>query len=180
MESGSAQYPKDDGEGRIMLNRNYRHVVTRDNARAHYGDNHYGGQHHYHYAWPSDGPEVHRDALRQLLDSLSFPQQNYRLTTIEPGYRQTCQWLFDTPEYTQWRDWNFRHVHHGILWLKGKPGAGKSTIIKHALEHANATRPDEQNIYFLFNARGDKLEKCTEGMFRSLLHQVAEDVPSLL
>jgi hypothetical protein len=114
------------------------------------------------------------------LDSLSFPQQHYRFATIEPGYLQTCQWLLEAPEYTRWHNLNFRHVHHGILWLKGKPGTGKSTIIKHALEHANVTCPDERNIYFFFNARGDKLEKCTEGMFRSLLHQVAEDVPSLL
>jgi hypothetical protein len=40
--------------------------------------------------------------------------------------------------------------------------------------------PNERNIHFFFNARGEKLEKCTEGMFRSLLHQVAQDVPSLL
>lgn len=118
--------------------------------------------------------------MQQLLDSLSFPKKNYRFTTIEPAYRQTCQWFFETPEYTRWRDWNLRQAHHGILWLKGKPGTGKSTITKHALEHANATYLDERNIYFFFSARGDKLEKCTEGMFRSLIHQVAPDVPSLV
>lgn len=180
MEPRPEQYRTDDGEGRLISTRDYRHIVTRDDARAHFGDNHYGDQKHYHYASPGAGAKIRKDPLQQLLDSLSFPQKNYRFTTIEPTYRQTCQWLFETPEYARWRDWDLRQAHHGILWLKGKPGTGKSTITKHALEHANATYLDERNIYLFFNARGDKLEKCTEGMFRSLVHQVAPDVPSLL
>lgn len=180
MESEFEQYRKENGEGQTISTRDYRHIVTRDDARAHFGDNHYGDQKHYHYASPGAGAKIRKDPLQQLLDSLSFPQKNYRFTTIEPTYRQTCQWLFETPEYARWRDWDLRQAHHGILWLKGKPGTGKSTITKHALEHANATYLDERNIYLFFNARGDKLEKCTEGMFRSLVHQVAPDVPSLL
>lgn len=180
MESGPEQHRTDDGEGRLISTRDYQHIVTRDNARAHYGDNHYGDQNHYHYAKPGEGAKIHKDPLQELLDSLSFPQKNYRFTTIEPAYRQTCQWLFETREYARWRNWDLRQAHHGILWLKGKPGTGKSTITKHALEHANATYLGERNIHFFFNARGDKLEKCTEGMFRSLIYQVAPDVPSLL
>jgi hypothetical protein len=162
-------------EGRMMSTRDYRQNVARDNARVHNGD-----QHHHYYTRPGDGPDMSKDPMHQLLKSLSFPQRNYRFTTIEPAYRQTCQWLFETPEYARWRDKDLRQAHRGILWLKGKPGAGKSITIKHALEYANAMYPDERNIYFFFNARGDRLEKCTEGMFRSLLHQVAQDVPSLL
>lgn len=64
--------------------------------------------------------------------------------------------------------------------MKGKPGAGKSTITKYALNHANATYTGERNIYFFFNARGERLEKCNEGMYRSLLHQIAQSVPSLV
>ena len=193
MASGSEQYPYDRGEatsagqhgsqlehtrsleGPEPSTREYRNNVARDNARVHYGD-----QHHYHYAKPEIIPETREDLMKQLLESLSFPQKNYRFTTIEPAYRETCQWLFETPEYTRWRNRDLRGVHNRILWLKGKPGTGKSTITKCALEHANTMYPDERNIYFFFNARGDKLEKCTEGMFRSLLHQIAQDVPSLL
>ena len=162
-------------EGRIFSTRDYRQNVARDNARVHYGD-----QHHHYYRRQGEDSEMRNNPMQQLLDALSFPQRLYRFTTIEPAYRQTCQWLFETPEYTRWRNHDLRQLHHGILWLKGKPGAGKSTIIKHALEHTSAMYPDERNIYFFFNARGDKLEKCTEGLYRSLLHQIARDVPSLL
>jgi ankyrin repeat protein len=170
-------------ERRTASIRTYDNIVTQDHARAHYGDNHYGDQHYHHYARPGDGPgtiPADDDRLKQLLESLSFPQKNYRLTTIEPAYRQTCQWFFETPEYTRWRNGDLRGVHNRTLWLKGKPGAGKSTITKCALEYANAMYPGERNIHFFFNARGDKLEKSNEGMYRSLLHQVARDVPSIL
>jgi len=163
-----------------MSTRNYQHVLISDNARAHFGDNYLGDQHHYDYAEQDNGPKVRKSPLQQLLESLSFPKKNYRFATIEPAYQQTCRWLFVTPKYTRWRDHNLRRAHNRTLWLKGKPGTGKSTIIKCAVEHANAMYPNECNIHFFFNARGEKLEKCTEGMFRSLLHQVAQDVPSLL
>lgn len=165
-------------EGQIMSTKDYRQNVARDHARVHYGD-----QHHHYYARQSDTSDTEhklKEFMQQLMKSLSFPQENSRFTTIEPAYQQTCQWLFETPAYARWRDWDLRRTHHGFLWLKGKPGTGKSTITKHALEHANATYLDERNIHFFFNARGDKLEKCTEGMYRSLLYQLAKDVPSLL
>jgi ankyrin repeat protein len=64
-----------------------------------------------------------------------------------------------------------------LFWLKGKPGSGKSTVTKCAVEYARETFTHERVIYFFFNARGDPLERTVEGMFRSLLHQIAQDVP---
>lgn len=180
MESGSEQHQDVPNERRTRSTRNYQHVLTSDNARAHFGDNYLGDQHHYYYAEQDNGPKVRKSPLQQLLESLSFPKKNYRFAIIEPAYQQTCRWLFETREYTRWRDHNLRRAHNRTLWLKGKPGTGKSTIIKCAVEYANSMYPNERNIHFFFNARGEKLEKCTEGMFRSLLHQVAQDVPSLL
>ena len=176
-QHGSHLKLTDEPEGQMAATREYRQNVARDNARVQYGD-----QHHHYYARPSDGPDTTQmrgDPMQQLLASLSFPQQNYRFATIEPAHRHTCQWFLATPEYARWRDWELREAHHGILWLKGKPGAGKSTITKYALDHANATHTGERNISFFFNARGERLEKCTEGMYRSLLSQVARNVPSL-
>lgn len=180
-QHGSHLKLTDEPEGQMAATREYRQNVARDNARVQYGDQHH--QHHHYYARPGDRPDtehMREDSMQQLLASLSFPQQNYRFATIEPAFRHTCQWFLTTPEYIRWRDWKLREAHHGIFWLKGKPGAGKSTIIKYALDHANATHTGERNISFAFNARGERLEKCTEGMYRSLLSQVARSVPSLV
>ena len=105
---------------------------------------------------------------------------NFRFAAIQAAYRQTCQWLFNTAEYARWRDQKLRQAHHGLLWVKGKPGSGKSTITKVALQHARETYLDERSLYFFFNGRGNSLEKSVERMFRSLLHQVVLEVPWLL
>lgn len=169
-------------QGRPPSGHHFENTTTCENARAHYG-NHYGEQHHYYYATqpePSPLPSEEVNALKRLQEALCFPQMNLRFTSIQAAYSQTCQWLFGTREYTRWRDLSFQQEHHGLLWMKGKPGAGKSTITKCAVEHAKANYTDERVIYFFFNARGQKLEKSVEGMFRSLLYQMALGCPSLL
>ncbi|KAM0724249.1 hypothetical protein Q7P37_000131 [Cladosporium fusiforme] len=175
-------------EGRLPLLRvpqactpaghHFERSTASDNARVQYGD-----QHHHHYARPS-GPssaaEEQAEALKNLQKSLSFPEMNLRFISIETAYSQTCQWFFKAPEYKRWRDLDLQQEHHGLLWVKGKTGAGKSVITKCALEYARATYTNERTIYFFFNARGGKLEQTMEGMFRSLLHQMAPEVPWLL
>lgn len=98
--------------------------------------------------------------------------------TIAPAYARTCDWLCSAP-YQRWRNQDLAPEHHGFLLVKGKPGAGKSTLMKHALEHAQVTFGHEQVVSFFFNARGTALGKSVEGMHCSLLHQMVGQVPSL-
>ncbi|WQF79138.1 Putative nucleoside phosphorylase domain, NACHT nucleoside triphosphatase [Colletotrichum destructivum] len=82
--------------------------------------------------------------------------------------------------YKDWLDPSKAAQHRGFLWIRGKPGAGKSTLMKFA--YGNVRRRSEANtchISFFFNARGDELEKSTVGLHRSLLLQVMERVPDL-
>jgi ankyrin repeat protein len=156
----------------------YNNTTARDNARVQYGDQY----HHHHYAGSTSEPvagSVEAKRLDELLSALAFPQMNFRFAAITDACQSTCQWLFETPEYTTWRDRSLRQRHHGLLWLKAKPGSGKSTVTKCAVEYAQRTFADERTIYFFFNARGDPLEKTVEGMFRSLLHQMVQDIPQL-
>jgi NACHT domain/Ankyrin repeats (3 copies) len=67
--------------------------------------------------------------------------------------------------------------YNGVLWIKGKPGAGKSTLMKHALLHYQESFPNHAIAAYFFNARGDALEKSPLGMFRSLLYQLLEENP---
>jgi ankyrin repeat protein len=119
-------------------------------------------------------------AQRQmLLDSLKFDQIDARHMTIKKGHAKTCKWLSKTPEYIQWLDAAKLVEHHGFLWIKGKPGTGKSTLMKYA--HAQAKRTFKNGIVIssFFNARGEDLEKSTIGMYRSLLWQLLEQLPEL-
>lgn len=113
------------------------------------------------------------------LDSLSFRQIDARLSNILKPLDGTCDWLFGHPEYSKWLDNDFTKEHHGFLWIKGKPAAGKSTIMKHALLKTRSLLKGAAFISFFFNARGNVLEKSTLGMYRSLLHQFLTAVPVL-
>jgi hypothetical protein len=82
-------------------------------------------------------------------------------------------------------DWSHGHRkedNYGLLWIRGKPGSGKSTLMRaiheNATEIAN-TNPDMLVVTFFFNARAkDKLEKSSIGMYRSIVHQLLEQMPS--
>jgi ankyrin repeat protein len=69
--------------------------------------------------------------------------------------------------------------HNGFLWIKGKPGAGKSTLMKFALNHALSTMEQAVVVSFFFHARGGQLEKSTLGAYQSILLQLFESIPGL-
>ncbi|EXL96036.1 ankyrin repeat-containing domain protein [Fusarium oxysporum II5] len=82
-------------------------------------------------------------------------------------------------EYLDWLNPDMVDEHHGFLWIKGKPGAGKSTLMKFILSNARRRMKDKTIISFFFNARGEELEKSTTGMYRSLLLQMLQQLPRL-
>src|SRR4051794_19467725 len=67
------------------------------------------------------------EQTRMLLDSLRFDQIDARQTTIKNAHAKTCKWLLKNSKYFDWLDATKLGEHHGFLWIKGKPGTGKST-----------------------------------------------------
>lgn len=121
-----------------------------------------------------------RDEQRRLLlESLSFDQIDARQLTIKKAHAKTCKWLLKKSEYLDWLDPTKLIEHHGFLWIRGKPGTGKSTLMKFLLANAVRTMKDRIIISFFFNARGESLEKSTLGTYQSLLLQLLERLPAL-
>ncbi|TDZ49941.1 Vegetative incompatibility protein HET-E-1 [Colletotrichum trifolii] len=115
-----------------------------------------------------------------FLKALKFDQIDNRHSNIKMAHAKTCQWLAKHSDYSNWLKTNEFINHHGILWISGKPGAGKSTIMKFAFARANRKAAKNAAVLsFFFNARGEALEKTTEGMHRSLLLQLLEKLPEL-
>ena len=113
---------------------------------------------------------------KNCLQSLSFPEMNERRNGIDDLANDTCEWLSKNPIYLQWFG-----QQHGMLWIKGKPGAGKSTLMKHALCGAEQIRGGGAVLAsFFFHGRGALIQKTTAGLFRSLLHQLLQQLPKLL
>ncbi|KAK4118454.1 hypothetical protein N657DRAFT_556594, partial [Parathielavia appendiculata] len=108
------------------------------------------------------------------LCSLGFRDIDARLHDIAAAYQGTCDWLFSTTQFQKWRDRADLPAHNGVLWIKGKPGAGKSTLMKHALHHCEEVFGDHLIVAYFFNARGEVLEKTPLGMLRSIVYQLLE------
>ena len=86
----------------------------------------------------------------------------------------TCEWLHRHKMYQSWAT-----SDRGLLWIRGKPGSGKSTLVKYALDNHGA-RDNALVLSFFFHGRGDELQRTPLGLFRSLLHQVLRQAPGVL
>jgi hypothetical protein len=73
-----------------------------------------------------------KEVEKTLLQSLRFDQIGSRHTSIKDAHNETCQWLLNSSKYLDWLNLDKLEEHHGFLWIKGIPGAGKSTIMKFA------------------------------------------------
>ncbi|OAK95310.1 hypothetical protein IQ06DRAFT_258278, partial [Phaeosphaeriaceae sp. SRC1lsM3a] len=114
-----------------------------------------------------------------LLNSLRFDQVDARKMIIKTAHSKTCTWILENAEYLHWLDKNKVRDHHGFFWIKGKPGTGKSTLMKFALDQADQATSEKVVISFFFNARGATLEKSTVGTYRSLLFQLFDRFPTV-
>jgi ankyrin repeat protein len=122
---------------------------------------------------------LNNEQRQRLLDSLRFEQIDARQMTIKPAHAKTCRWLLKSEQYLSWLDTTKGGEHHGFLWIKGKAGTGKSTLMKFALVNARKTMKNHILLSFFFNARGEDIEKSTVGTYRSLLLQLLERLPAL-
>ena len=157
---------------------NYERNVANGNSRNVYGNIYHGPV--TYAGLPEVGSETDNTQIAErLLEALTFDEREDRLATIGKAHGETCQWLFERDEYKAWRDPDKRHLHHGFFWIKGKPGTGKSTIMKCAYNRGLNEFSDDVILSFFFNARGAQLQKSTEGMYRSLLCQLLERMPQL-
>ncbi|PNP40031.1 hypothetical protein TGAMA5MH_07953 [Trichoderma gamsii] len=127
------------------------------------------------------GQDASQDRRQLLLDSLIFEQIDARKTSIKLAHAKTCHWFLKHPDFQAWLDPQKLSRHHGFLWIRGKPGAGKSTIMKFIYMKMKKKDIRQQAITasFFFNARGEYLEKSVSGMYRSLLLQLLEGFPDL-
>ncbi|KAL2208063.1 hypothetical protein CC79DRAFT_808206 [Sarocladium strictum] len=101
---------------------------------------------------------------RTLLEALDFSSRGYRENTVENAHGHTCEWLLQNKQYRAWvasRDSN--KTKHRLLWIKGKAGSGKSTIMKFALKTSRGA-PDPEPSH----EPGVGIVRSTASFFRGL------------
>lgn len=65
-----------------------------------------------------------------FLQSLAFPEMDYRFNDVVEAVQGTYDWLAHHDAYKKWLS------AEGLLWVKGKPGSGKSTFMRHTIDHS--------------------------------------------
>lgn len=127
-----------------------------------------------------------------VLGSLSYDAIYYRHEQIAKAHAKTFEWIFqedhiDTtkspvPAFGRW----LRHGD-GIYWISGKPGSGKSTLVKwicqqertrHLLQAWASHRTLVVATHFFWSV-GTDMQKSQEGLLRSLLFEALRGCPDL-
>jgi hypothetical protein len=97
----------------------------------------------------------------------------YRQDEVIDVRADSCTWILQHKEYKRWIE-----DDHGLLWIEGKPGSGKSTLMKRIFQTFNRDGvPGRVHLAFFFHRRGVQLQQTALGMFQTMLHQLLSLVP---
>ncbi|KAK8251215.1 hypothetical protein IWZ00DRAFT_487733 [Phyllosticta capitalensis] len=120
-----------------------------------------------------------------ILKLLRYADYSNRYHDITEAHQRTFQWIFDNPEhqFTHWLE-----QQSGIYWITGKPGSGKSTLVKFIVEHDQtreklltwASQQDLIVAQHYFWISGSKRQRSLEGFLRSIVFQILRKCPYLI
>ena len=120
------------------------------------------------------------DAALERLANIEFNTMNDKYKRLS-GRRVegTCHWLLDSGGFRDWK----AELPEGestkprVLLLTGKPGCGKSVLMRAAMENESQdASPEHVVVHFWFDGgsgQGD-LSSSGAGFFRAMLHQLLE------
>lgn len=137
---------------------------------------------------------------REILTSLHYPQISARYEQIAEAHEKTFAWaLHQPPAYdptgedvenveTRGNLLQWLQSGCGIFWVSGKPGSGKSTFMKFvgdhsATKHALATWASPHRVVITrhyFWGPGTDMQKSQHGLWRSLLHDLLQQLPDFI
>ncbi|ROV99426.1 hypothetical protein VMCG_06407 [Cytospora schulzeri] len=127
---------------------------------------------------------------QMVLRSLAFEQHEQRHNSIPKAHQQTLSWIFDPANHdsegTHLLAW--LRSGRGIFWVSGKPGSGKSTLMKFLADNpqtqielsAWAGRKKVVTTSHFFWWSGTPMQKSQEGLLRALLLGILKRCPELI
>ena len=153
--------------------------------------------------------KLHIDDRRyeEIVHSLFYPDISSRQEQVDDqfdGIKNSYDWIFDDPrthrlesydKYSsqhqehRWDDFaRWLKSGHGVYWINGKAGSGKSTLMNHICNHSRRLKllgewySDRRLLtptFFFWNA-GTRLQKSIDGLLRSLVYQMLKECRELV
>ncbi|KAH8775890.1 hypothetical protein BGZ57DRAFT_369000 [Hyaloscypha finlandica] len=136
---------------------------------------------------------------QNILKSLRFREIRVRFDQIPEAYTETLEWMLQPsrpraessgPENRiQFLEWLEVSSHNQPpYWVGGKPGSGKSTLMKFIYEHAKTREALQKwagsdllvTASFFFWFYGTKMQKSQEGFLQTLLYEILRKCPNLI
>ncbi|KAF4972491.1 hypothetical protein FSARC_963 [Fusarium sarcochroum] len=132
-----------------------------------------------------------------ILESLAYKSMHDRESQVTEAHAKTLDWIFDNsaieqPLRQRFRD-SFVSWLNGsdlgpIYWITGKPGSGKSTLMRFLSQHPVATyylrrwavKKRVSTAGFFFWTSGSRQQRSQTGLLRYLLHQLLSSEPELI
>ena len=144
--------------------------------------------------------EVHIDDRRydDIVQSLSFSRISSRQEQVDNQFdsiTNSYDWIFDNPRRNRSDDcplWSYfaqwLKSGHGVYWINGKAGSGKSTLMHYIYTHErpleylgswSSTRRLLTPAFFFWNS-GVPLQKTIDGLLRSVIYQMLRECRELV
>ena len=115
-----------------------------------------------------------REERNECLKTLRFKKNE-----IDPRTKGTFEWIWENPAITKWYE-----AENGAIWIHGKAGSGKSTMMQYLFEteQARAKSKSPKTIiahFSFFSQDADGPQSSMKGLIRSLLEHIIQQRPSL-
>ncbi|KAH8886968.1 hypothetical protein GQ53DRAFT_796482 [Thozetella sp. PMI_491] len=131
--------------------------------------------------------EEETEKQQAICRSLEFASQPSRFRSIAKAHHETFLWLFEAASSQKKLEYWLKSGS-GIFWVSGRPGSGKSTLMKFLASHprtleALKTWADHSPIItadHYFWSPGTPMQKSQQGLLQTILLQIYQQNPTLI
>jgi hypothetical protein len=161
----------------------YSDIHTHDNARLHLGDFYQGqtNNHYYSTSETTEKSEAILESLKSKYDNLDTGRES-----LPEAACNTLQWLFEA--HSPFESWLRTSHDEDLFWIDGKPGSGKSTLMRFIAGNERTLEALQQwagtgkvlTAHHFFWHPGNAEQRTVSGLLRNLLHQLCQADPDLV